>query len=480
MTLHKKQLAAALLALLLILPILFTLDGGARIANAASSYSGVLEDLSKDETFNPGDYPDDKDNNGLQVIQIAESTDGELLVYVYQPAAMTLTLTATSIRISTNGDKDNPEPLDYKLTLLSRSGVFAKYVVDDFELKDDPIRYYDVVCIFRAWHPWLDDPATSESNKITEVACAVGKFFSATTLNDEVVYNWVKTNVVEITDAVIGRVRLGNGITWNGLEWCDAHYVAFDCNYDIDRLYEADVEFSTQTFETTAKGTKLGKVTPQEPVKLKYNEKTETVANDWFGYSFKWYEIETVEQFLTHGYSISDDDKADLKKQQYVLRFYESAYNSGADGEDVLIGMFVPFGGFWTLTQQFTKCSGTTVSDVSILRLNFEANGNVYNLGAVDNKRDGPKDVTPETSADNVPWWVWLLVAVGVVAVVLILICIFVPGAAPVIGRGLLKIGKAILWVILLPFRLLAALFRAIGNAIARRKATAAARSKKK
>lgn len=477
MTIHKKQLAAALLALLVLIPVLLMMYGGALSVYAATSYSDVLQDLRTDEAFNPEDYPDNKDDNGLQVIQIAESTDGELLVYVYQPSAKTLQLTATSIRISTTGDKDNPAPRDYKLTLLSLSGVFGKYRVDGFGLKNDLVRYYDVVCIFRYWNPMLDDGAAND-NTISEVPDKVGKCFSAFTLNGKVVYNCTTTDVVEITDKHVGRVRLGNGLTWNGMTDTDAHFVAFSCDYNIERLFEADVEFSTQPFETTAKGTKLGNVTPQDPVELKYDKKTIITANNWFGHSYEWYEIETVEQFLSHGFEFSEDIESKLKKQQYVLRFYESVYNSGADGNDVLIGIFLPLGFIWTGVQNSTKCSGTLVSDVSVLRLKFEADGTVYNLGAVDNKQTGKHDTSPTTSADNVPWWVWLLVAFGAVAGVLIIICIFVPGAAPVIGRGFVNIGKAVLWLILLPFRAIAALFRAIAAARERRKATAAATSK--
>ena len=175
---HKKQLVAALLALLVLIPVLLMMYGGALSVYAATSYSDVLQDLRTDETFNPEDYPDNKDDNGLQVIQIAESTDRELLVYVYQPAAKTLQLTATSIRISTTGDKDNPKPQDYKLTLLSLSGVFGKYRVDGFGLKNDLVRYYDVICIFRSWNPILDDGAEND-NTISEVPDRVGKCFSA-------------------------------------------------------------------------------------------------------------------------------------------------------------------------------------------------------------------------------------------------------------------------------------------------------------
>ena len=60
-----------------------------------------------------------------------------------------------------------------------------------------------------------------------------------------------------------------------------------------------------------------------------------------------------------------------------------------------------------------------------------------------------------------------MIIVAAVVIVALILICVFVPGAAPAIGRGMLLIGKGIIfgiyylfyglfWVISLPFRLIA------------------------
>lgn len=47
--------------------------------------SGVLEDLSKDVSFNTENYPSNAKDYSLSVMQLAESTDKELFVYVYQP-----------------------------------------------------------------------------------------------------------------------------------------------------------------------------------------------------------------------------------------------------------------------------------------------------------------------------------------------------------------------------------------------------------
>ncbi|UKI52459.1 MAG: hypothetical protein L6V79_02950 [Clostridium sp.] len=50
------------------------------------TYSEVLDDLKKDTSFKPENYPTKADDYSLQIIQLAESTDKELFVYVYQPS----------------------------------------------------------------------------------------------------------------------------------------------------------------------------------------------------------------------------------------------------------------------------------------------------------------------------------------------------------------------------------------------------------
>ena len=64
------------------------------------TYSDVLDDLKKDETFDTGKYPVDENDYTLRIIQIAESTAKELYVYVYRPCEATKDLLATSINLS--------------------------------------------------------------------------------------------------------------------------------------------------------------------------------------------------------------------------------------------------------------------------------------------------------------------------------------------------------------------------------------------
>ena len=84
-----KRILTTILLLALVLTIggeLFLAFSVRASAAEAVSHSNVLDDLSKDEKFNPEDYPAKADDYSLKVIQIAEGANGELFVYVYQPS----------------------------------------------------------------------------------------------------------------------------------------------------------------------------------------------------------------------------------------------------------------------------------------------------------------------------------------------------------------------------------------------------------
>ena len=71
---------------------------------------------------------------------------------------------------------------------------------------------------------------------------------------------------------------------------------------------------------------------------------------------------------------------------KWVLRFAETEYTSSASA--------------YVYVQ-----NGTRISDVTILRLKFETDGVVYNLGVVDNKQTS--STTPDGGANppTVHWW---------------------------------------------------------------------------
>ena len=109
----KKPCAIFILVILLCSSLL---TAGTLAFAETIEYTNVLEDLQKDETFDVSEYPLKNEDLSLTVIQIAESTSGELFVYVYQPSGKNVTV--SSINIS-QGIDDKLSYKNYFLTLLS-------------------------------------------------------------------------------------------------------------------------------------------------------------------------------------------------------------------------------------------------------------------------------------------------------------------------------------------------------------------------
>ena len=191
---------------------------------------------------------------------------------------------------------------------------------------------------------------------------------------------------------------------------------------------------------------------------------------------YTWNRIRSTADFLkdeiNKDYVITSDGLKDISGTQWILNFYETQVEVKVDGIWTLL-----LSSWASLFVGDADVRYNRVSDVTILRLSFETNGDYYNLGVVDNKQTGsgkPINVSTKDPSD-VPWWVWVIIVGIVVIVALILICVFVPGAAPAIGRGLLLIGKGIIFGIYYLFYglfwLISAPFRLITKAIKNRKA---------
>ena len=112
---YQNKLINKILLLIVLLFVFSSLFfggvGGKAHAAVAFDYSSVMEDLQSDLNFNAENYPIIENDNSLQVIQIAESVNGELFVYVYQPAARK-DIKASSINIAR--EMDNSAGLGFK------------------------------------------------------------------------------------------------------------------------------------------------------------------------------------------------------------------------------------------------------------------------------------------------------------------------------------------------------------------------------
>lgn len=448
----KKVWAVMALALLLSAVLFPSFATGIAYAEENQiTYSGVLDDLKKDGSFDESFYPVISDNYSLQMVQIAESVNGELFLYVYQPSGQAKNLNASSINISTTIN-DEISFRNYKVRLLNSNGVFYKYVVTDFAVLSEPTRYYAISSIYRPFDETIDAQAGND-NKVTEVNYAINKQYCFSTINGQPYCNVVDIETIVITDKFVGFVRYMDGFKLY-VGACDSHFVAFNTDKPIDKLLEADVYYTTQEYSASTipfvgKNETFGSKS-EDYAYLKYTDKVEHSGGGWFAGTYKWDRIETVEQFIAENdltqnvYSgaiidvsvankITDEGKVALQGKKWVLRFVETSYwlNSG--------------GGT-------TSVRTTLVGDVTILRLKFETDGVTYNLGVIDNKQTGSDKPSNEeeikTEINDRGKWI-----LAVLALVLILILL-----APILPY----IIRFVVWIIVLPFRLLWALFKAI------------------
>ena len=404
-------------------------------AETTKMYSGVLEDLTKDESFNVEDYPAVADDYSLQVIQIAESVNGELFVYVYQPSNETKDLTATTIRIS-QSIGENARWKDYNLTLLNTEGVFDKYRVEGITILADVVRYYDIVAIHRKFDPDIDDPVeTNYDQSINEVVYEVAQEWHACTVNGVVSYSMITSETITITNKIVGYIQYSEGFKLY-IDRCDSHFVAFSTDREIDDLMEADVEYTTQSYITIVKTgddePTLGEKTPKNAITVKASDEVSNDADGLFGKKYTWNRIEKVSDFIANegeDLNLTTGNLEDLENMDWILRFAETDFTS-------TVGMYV-------------TNTGTLVSEVTILRLKFQTDGVTYNLGVVDNKQTGSKD--PFAGADtylddleeSAPNWAILIAGLA--------LCLLFPILYPLVSA----IVEFLIWLITAPIKVI-------------------------
>ena len=365
--------------------------------------SGVIEDLSKDASFNAANYPSNAKDYSLSVMQLAESTDKELFIYVYQPSGDKVR--ASSINISTTIN-DNISYHNYKLELLNFDSTLFKYKVTNFEVKKDPVRYYAVSSIYRPFDAGIGDKK-SGNNTINEVNYAVNRQYCFGEINGKPYVNCIDIETIVVTDKFVGFVRYPDGFKlFTGAGACDSHFVAFNTDKKIDKLFEADVYYTTQKVsydfftEDSPFSIKFGDSKTDNYAYLKYTDKVEHTGGGFFAGTYKWDRIHSVDDFVktedrTTVYygavlnskvssKLTDEALNDLKGKKWVLRFTETSYDKS------------PRSGMGAAT--YYHAETTMVGNVTILRLKFETDGITYNLGVIDNKQTGSTE--PSNSTD--------------------------------------------------------------------------------
>ncbi len=215
-------------------------------------YTNVLADLQKDEAFNVINYPEINDPTeelfgSIQVIQIAESTAGELFVYTYQPSNKTHELKAAEVNMALSESVDGTSL--FPLTLLNSNGVFCKYLVGGVIVSSDPVRYYNISSIYRDWVKEIDGEPNNDNTK-SAVAFEVGKVYKLETQDGGIKYSCEKVDVVRIQNPFAGYLSYYDGLKWDFLfnvaHFTDVHFIAFDTDFPIDTLQEADISYYTK------------------------------------------------------------------------------------------------------------------------------------------------------------------------------------------------------------------------------------------
>ena len=463
----KNKNYATALIIVLILALVFNVFSItlSKVYAETPNSTNVLADLQKDSNFKVSDYRDKSDDYSIQIIQIAESTANELLIYTYQPCQRTHYLVATCVNMSFT-EKVAGTDL-YNLELLSQESVFCKYRVKDVKVENTALRYYNITSIYRAWNANID-AGSGNDNIINEVAYNVGRLYKASTIDGKVTYSYEIMETIEIINPYVDFLQYSNGFQFYESA-CRSHYIAFDTDKKIDELMEADVYFVSQSVVRTIGGISGDKYEYGNKISqtktLKGDDKGENPANGLFARKYEWKRIEKTQDFINKE-DLKESTKNHIKNTKWVLRFSETDYLYETGASSGLI------------TYDIEKY--TNISNVSILRLKFRTGVKIYDLGVISNKITG----------DNIPGnnntneyagffeWLWRMICelaeklgipvwVFILIIVVILLAILLPILGlifPPVGQILKLVIKAVIkavewlfnalvWIISLPIK---------------------------
>lgn len=413
---------------------------------SASAYSDVLKDLRTDKSFTVDEYPTIADDYRLTVIQIAESTDDELLIYVYQPSA-DKNFNATSINIARElDDSTDLTFIPYNLEYLNSAGLFFKYRVQGFELEKTAVRYYNISNILRRFNSDVDEPP-SDGQTISEVPNKVAQLWTVETEGETVTYTVLTSEVITITSKVVGYCYYDDGldIGWGAMQGLTkAYFVAFDTDRPIDKLISADLTF----FATRVKCKYCGNTSKHDhgmfydfedavyidygtgvynndPLTITHTQKfSNHGGGNWAGRPanrYTWNRIRSTEKFIEDNnnkdHQLTAGSESELSSTKWVLNFYE------AQDKYKINNMWLGFVPGVNLINGVAdgEAELNNVFDVEILRLEFETDGKHYNLGVVDNKQTGNKQYNDYTGSGCaaswewlklLPWWAWVLIVI--------------------------------------------------------------------
>ena len=462
----RKKIIALVLVLSCFLSCLIATPIYANNIQVVGTYSKVMEDLEQDSNFDPSVYPTKTNDYSLEVITIAESNENELFVYVYQSSEDYGKYIATSVNISQSLDGHNIK--NYSLTLLDYETVFQKYRVDDLAVQASDTRCYEIISIFRKYDPSIDKVLSDDNNNsINEVVYKVAKMWTLSTNNNETTIVCQDIETITVTSKYVGFIRYKGGSNWWGTNlWQDSHFVAFSTDRQIEFLIDADVYFQTQTMHEHhaeldvglgfQSSFNFGEIKDNYAY-LTYTDKVEyDSGKPWNKYHYSWKRIQTVDEFIAGEdrlnifecgifnietrSNLTDEGIANLQDKQWVLRFYESDYKEIGD----------------TLLEGAADRYSTIVSNVTILRLKFETQGIIYDLGVIDNKQTG--SLNPSNTTTTTLELKDMFKLILTVLLLIVLIAILWP-VLPIIFKIIGWLLKALWWLLCLPFKIIGFIF---------------------
>lgn len=438
-----------------------------------TAFTSVLEDLSKDSSFNQNNYVkrnfetvyelnnDDSDTNDIpyvEVIGLAEGSRKELFIYTYQPCNETFDLNITSVNMmdefSSNGEIEKANL--YTLELISEESVFNKYKVIDYTIPSTEERYYNIVGLY-AFNDGLEDGIVGGEKN--EVGFSIGQQWCAYNLDDSIVYEMNTFDILELDITTTGFIHMKNGLTLDNLvfrtEAVDAHYIGFSCDeYIIKHIYDADLNYNLTEYreEQFAIGTDVyTKDLGLKTYTITSEQEVNFVGKGLFAKSMNWTRILTASEYIStledQDVTFDEESKKQILSCDYVFSYLETDWKS------------YPYD-----TLQ-TNVEYSRTSNVTVLRLHFmDVHDDVYNLGVVsdkvteDNVQDGvagkvkPEDIWNDiiNAISKIETGLDLLMLI----IKLILLCLFVILFIWLIIRILriFPIHKWIASLILLPF----------------------------
>lgn len=462
-----KRMSVRVISLVMVMATIF-LSVFAITANAEGEpekvYSDVMYDLQQDSNFDVSDYKKDNNNPDLNIITVAESEHGDIYVYVYIPAYDEYGIRASTISMASYAN-DNSEELitdNYELEYINSNSVFFKYRVKGLTQRIRPKRIYEIYSILRPFHDHFDDVSEGD-NAVAETACKIGKKYEFTTVGGDVDYIEKDIETIEVTSQYIAFLRYKTyaGYQLSNDEYLDRHFIAFSTNYDIDRLMSVEIKFKVYertteyyTIDAFIDFFKYGRIL--DSTQYPYNEKgvdehriieneEYEIKNNIFNPSggTKWSRIEKADEFIqstspgienifdTNILVLDENAKNIISQQDWVINFYETKS--------------------WKISDEMGYSAvSKRVSEVLLLRLEFESAGRYYNLGVVADKQTGSDKPAGYAGYEQ---WFEKIIQLLMILFLLIVVCMILPALWPALLAFMLLMLKCLKIVFKVPIR---------------------------